>query len=174
MNLSRVVLCLVILSLFAAYAGAANRAPMFKGHDLNRHTVRLEEMIKQGPVLIVFWATCCSNTITLMNHMEQLHLKYSDQGFGVLGLAENDTKTVAQVKPWVKARRLTLPVILDPESKILRLYHVQATPHLILIGQDSTITYSHSGFLPGDEKACESAIRTVLGLGEEKTQPDEQ
>lgn len=164
LNAVGLVFCLASLVTATTYSNAAGRAPLFKGRGPDRASVQLEHLLKEGPVLIVFWATCCSNTITMMDHLEALHRRYAEHGFKVLGVAENDSKTVSQVKPWVAARGLTLPIVMDPEGKILRLYQVQATPHLVLVNPERTITFSHTGFMPGDEQVCEEAICSVLGI----------
>ncbi len=167
----KILLCAAVLVGIVTATAEGGQAPLFKGRDLNRKTVVMKDLLEEGPVLIVFWATCCSNTITLMHHMEALHKAYNERGFKVLGIAENDTKTVGQVKPWVAAQRLTLPVLLDPEGQILRLYHVQATPHMVLVDQTGAIVFSHAGFMPGEEGLCETAIRSALGLENEDAPP---
>jgi cytochrome c biogenesis protein CcmG, thiol:disulfide interchange protein DsbE len=139
-------------------------APRFKLRSLEGKHVVLDEVLKTGPVLVVFWATCCSGTHALMMHLDLLQERYSESGFTVLAISVDDNKTAARVRPWVLARRLTYPVLLDPTGDVMRLCHVTAIPHVLLVDQQRCIVASHAGFLPGDEQTYEREIRELLGI----------
>lgn len=145
-------------------ASETQKAPLFELRDLEGKHVLLEEVLKTGPVMVVFWATCCSGTHALMMHLDHVHKRYSERGLTVLAIAVDDTKTASRVRPWVLARRLTYPVLLDPKGDVMRQCLVTAIPHVLLMDQQRRIVASYAGFLPGDEQAFEREIRELLGI----------
>ena len=151
-----------------ATAMGSRKAPSFKLRDLENSQVLLDEVLKRGPALIVFWATCCSNTHPLMVHLDSLQQRYSETGFSVLAIAVDDNKSASRVRPWVLARRLTYPVLPDPTGEVMRRYHVKTIPHCFLVDQQGFIVSDHAGFLPGDEQAHEREIRGLLGIENEE------
>lgn len=157
-------LFLGILLIQVCVASETQTAPAFKLRDLEGRQIALEEVLKAGPALVVFWATCCSSTHPLMMHLGILQKRYGQSGFTVLAIAVDDSKTASRVRPWVLGRRLSYPILLDPAGDVMRLYHVTAIPHVMLIDGQRHIVGNHVGFLPGDEQVYEREIRQLLGL----------
>jgi len=141
---------------------AADKAPNFTLKNLEGKQVELAEVLKNGPVLISFWSTWCKNCPAEMKHFQKFYDKYKEQGLTVLAISIDTSKTEKKVKPWIKGRRFTFPVLMDTKNKVMKLYHVRPVPHSFVVDQEGQIVYSHVGYRPGDEKAYEKAITKLL------------
>jgi peroxiredoxin len=167
------MLC-VLRAIIGAIGCAVLLTPVVRSQDLPRATpfrlptleegtaCSLEETLSKGPVVIVFWTTCCRGTETAMIQMQRLYEKYHEAGLELLAVCGNDNRTASQVRPWVIARRLTYPVLLDPRADVRRLYQIERVPHFVFVDQQGRIRYRHSGFRPGDEVIIEQQMLALL------------
>ena len=94
-------------------------------------------------------------------HLQRLHKKYYNQGLRLLGVTQMDP-TVAEVRAFLKKHGITYPIVLDPGEKVGARYKLEGHPTGILIDRKGIVRYVHTGFLPGEEKEIEAAIRAVL------------
>lgn len=158
-----VLLCAGLAVPGPAGGNQGPEAPDFTLRDLSGTPVSLTASLEHGPALIVFWASCCSNMHPVMAEMQRLHDAYADSGLTVLGISEDDNRTAARVRPWVLARRLTFPVLLDGRGEIMRRYGHEQIPAFALVSPQRRIVWARRGFLPGDEVVIERAVREQLG-----------
>ncbi len=172
MRFAAVALLIGMLLLSTLPASAADDAPNFTLKNLKGKPVELAEVLKKGPVLLSFWSTWCGNCPAEMTHFQKFYEKYEEQGLTVLAISIDTSKTEKKVKPWIKGRRYTFPVLMDTKNKVMRLYHVGPVPHSFVINQEGKIVYSHVGFRPGDERGYAAAIAKLLPA--EKTEKTEK
>ncbi len=148
--------------LLATPVSAADRAPGFTLRDLDGRTVTLAQFSGQV-VLISFWATWCAPCQAEMPHLQRFHEQYGPQGFTVLSVNTDEPRFTSQVKPIVKARQLTFPVLLDRETTVVGLYNPSKTlPFSVLIDRQGAIAKVFSGYTPGDEVQVEQAVQALL------------
>lgn len=102
-------------------------------------------------VLVNFWATWCAPCEAEMPILQTLH----DAG-EVFVLAVNMGEPRAQVERWLSERQLTLPVTLDPDLVITRLYHVRGQPNTYIVRPDGRISHIVFG------AASETTLRALL------------
>ena len=69
--------------------------------------------------------------------IEQVHQEYKDQGLTILAinLAEDKNDLAA----WVKQRKVTTTVLLDPNGDVARSYAIAYTPTVFLIDRDGRL-----------------------------------
>ena len=95
--------------------------------------------------------------------MQRLFEKYGPEGLVVLSISTDDARSSAQVKPLIKAKGLTCPVLLDKETSVVSLYNPAKTlPFSVLLDRGGQIAKVHSGYNPGDEVALETEIQGLL------------
>ncbi|MBN1334956.1 MAG: TlpA family protein disulfide reductase [Deltaproteobacteria bacterium] len=153
---------LSLLLLLAAPASAADKAPGFTLRDLDGRSVSLSQYSGQV-VLLSFWATWCTPCQAEMPHLQRFHDQYGPQGFSVLSINTDDARSVSQVKPIIKARQLTFPVLLDRETTVVGLFNPAKTlPFSVLIDRQGAIAKVFSGYTPGDEVLVEQAVQASL------------
>ncbi len=162
---------LFLALLTAGSAFAADKAPEFTLRDINGKQVSLTDFSDQV-VLISFWATWCTPCQAEMPHLQRFYDTYQAQGFTVLSINTDDARSSSQVKPLVKSKGLTFPVLLDRETSVVAMYNPAKTlPYAVLLDKDGSIGKVFQGYTPGEEVHVEEAIKTALGLTEAAAEP---
>jgi len=158
-----VVASLLTLPSFAtAEDESSSVAPDFTAKGIDGTEYRLADLLEKGPVFLDFWTTWCKPCQIALPKLAELHGKYADQGFTLLTVASDDQRTVSKVKPLIKSRKWTFPVVSDPKRTIGNKYSVRNYPTSYLISQDGKIHSVHVGYRPGDEKTIEKEIVALL------------
>jgi peroxiredoxin len=109
--------------------------PSFAGFALDGQMLSLSQMLKQAPdtVLVVsFFATWCKPCRQRLPVLMQVVDSLRDKGARGVLVAYGETAEV--VKPFAEENKLTLPIILDPFTKIAgRLGVDKALPRTVVI-----------------------------------------
>ena len=135
---------------------------------LDGKQVRLSALLEEGPLLVSFWATWCAPCKKEMIFLEEFHQKYNEYGFRVLAISTDSPKSMSKVKSYIRAKKYTFMVGLDPNQEIAKKMNALLMPTTLILSKDRKVSWYHQGFIPGDEKEIEAQIRTVLELGQEK------
>jgi len=164
----RIVLITLIFS--AVYAGEQwdIMLPDLSVKLLDGNQVRLSVLLEEGPLLVDFWATWCAPCKKEMIFLEEFHQKYNEEGFQVLAISTDSPKSMSKVKSYIRAKRYTFMVGLDPNQEIAKKMNALLMPTTLILNKDRKVSWYHQGFIPGDEKEIEAQIRAVLYLDEEK------
>lgn len=138
---------------------SASIAPSFALPSRAGETVTLDKL-KGQVVMINFWASWCGPCRTEMPLLEQMYKRYSPLGFTLLGVnVEADTK---DAEKWLAATPVSFPVLFDKESKVSKLYEVNAMPSTVFIDRKGNVRYLHRGYKSGDESEYLNQIRTLI------------
>jgi peroxiredoxin len=148
----------------SAGQAAAIKVPDFTVKDLKGKTIHLAELLAKGPVYLNFWTSWCSPCKREMPELDRIHKTYRDRGFAVVAIAQDETRTVGKVKPYIDSNKFEFLAATDPSKSVGNAYNVRAYPTSFLIKQDGTVAYFAQGYLPGDEKKIESLVRELLGM----------
>lgn len=157
------------LTLGAAASGPAqaqqatgNLAPDFSLRDIDNNPVSLSDY-KGKVVLMNFWATWCTPCMAEMPHLQAMYDGLKDQGFVVLSVSTDDARDASKVKPLVRAKRLTFPVVLDKDTAVVSQYNPAKTlPYTVLIDREGRVAKVHQGYNPGDETAMRAEVEALL------------
>jgi peroxiredoxin len=76
-------------------------------------------------VLVNFWATWCPPCRKEMPDLEALYKRFSAKGFVVLGISDEEATKVA---PFIRERKVSFPVLLDPGRKVNAMFVVEGIP----------------------------------------------
>jgi len=125
----------------------------------------LKEYIGSGPVLLDFWATWCKPCKDAMPHLQKLHEDYAELGLTVVAISIDSPRSQSKIKPFIKSRRYTFKVLLDPSSEVFQLFQGSNIPFQVLIDKDGKVVNTHIGYSPGDEKILEEEIKALLSIG---------
>lgn len=155
----------LVVSLSGADARAAGKAAAdFSLRDLNNTTQTLSQY-KGKVVLLNFWATWCGPCQVEMPHLQKLYTDLGPKGFVVIGISTDDAKSAAGVKPIVKSKGLTYPVLLDQQTSVVSQYNPAKTlPFNVLVDRKGDIVSVFSGYNPGDEVKVRQAVEALLAL----------
>ena len=135
---------------------------------LDGKQVRLSVLLEEGPLLVSFWATWCAPCKKEMRFLEEFHQKYNENSFRVLAISTDSPKSMSKVKSYIRAKKYTFLVGIDPNQEIAKKMNALLMPTTLILNKDRKVSWYHQGFIPGDEKEIEAQIRAVLYLDEEK------
>ena len=90
-----------------------NHLPKIKLKDLNNKRQVLKQYYKKGPLLLSFWNLACEPCKKEMKELDKLHLKYEKQGFDVVSINIDNTRSMSKVKSYVKSQKYVFSVLFN-------------------------------------------------------------
>lgn len=161
---------LACLALTAAAAGGAPAPPPPGGlpdwslRCADGTTVRFQEALAQGPVLVGFWALWCGPCLKELAHLDDLARETAGR-LTVLAVNQDGPRSVAKVRPYLQARGLRLRVPLDTAGDVSRKLQVGGViPFVLLYDAQGREVYRHVGYREGDEQQLrEQVLRLLAG-----------
>src|ERR1700675_4004796 len=98
--------------------------PEFALKDLSGKTWTFAQL--RGKVVLVnFWATWCPPCRKEMPDLEMLYGRFGSKGLVVLGISDEEA---AKVEPFIRERKVSFPVLLDPGRKVNEMFVVDGIP----------------------------------------------
>ena len=167
-----VLLLLTCVLLFGRESRSGRAIPDLKIKLLNGKQTSIHDLLKDGPLLIDFWATWCKPCKKVMKHLDRYHQAYGNHGFKVLMINQDTPRSLGKVKSYIRSQKHTFYVGLDPNQETAKKLNGQIMPTLILVDRDGTIQWRHQGYVPGEEVEIERQIRIALGLDMQSDPPD--
>lgn len=138
-----------------------NKSTNFTVRDLKGKHLRLSDF-KHQLVLMAFWATWCKPCLVELQHLEKLYQKYKGKGLIVLGVSIDSPESQASVKPMVQRYNLSFPIVIDRETRIVKLYNPKhAAPFTVMLKQGKKIK-SREGFQLSDLPMIEKELQELL------------
>jgi len=154
-----------LISLFVAVtlstSAFAADASGFTLPSINGDKISLSDF-KEDVVVLSFWATWCGPCKEEMPHLEKLYQAHKDEGFTLLSISTDDARSSAQVKPYIKKKKYSFPVLLDRQSKVISEYNPAKTLPFTVIIDKGVIVATHAGFKPGDELELEKQVAALI------------
>ena len=147
-------------AIVSSLVGASSAiAPSFSLPSRSGDSVSLEQL-KGQVVMLNFWASWCGPCRQEMPLLDQMHKRYSSLGFTLLGV--NVEANTNDAERWLAETPVSFPVLFDKESKVSKLYDVNAMPSTVFIDRKGNVRYLHRGYKPGDESEYLNQIRALL------------
>jgi len=157
-----ILLFLLLTCSFLFAQENVRKAPDFRLENIKGKTTTLKDFLGEGPVLICFWATWCKPCIEELKAYQKIYKKFSSKGMKMVAISNDSERSIAKVKPFVKRKKLSFNVLLDPNRKVAKKYYANNVPHTIIIDKTGNIVYSHAGYKHGDEKKVKQIITDLL------------
>ena len=92
--------------------------------DLTGKTWKFSDL-RGKDVLVNFWATWCPPCRKEMPDLDALYQRFSAKGFVVLGISDEERQ---KVEPFIRERKVSFPVLLDPGRKVNEMFVVEGIP----------------------------------------------
>ena len=103
--------------------------------DLTGKTWTLSDL--RGKVVVVnFWATWCPPCRKGMPDLEALYERFGPQGLVILGISDEEA---TKVEPFIRDRKVTFPVLLDPGRKVNEMFAVEGIPKTFVYDRDGKL-----------------------------------
>ncbi len=146
----------------------AEKAPRLVLENLDGSTFSLEETLKEGPVVLDFWATWCKPCIKALPKLQTLSEEFAKRRVQVLTINVDGPRNLPKVRPFLQRHKLTLPVLLDNTNEVLKQFQLVGMPATLIIREDGTVFYKHQGYRPGSEEKIRAKLDELLGPSEEE------
>jgi peroxiredoxin len=159
---------ILIFGLIFSTISAQDKVPNMRLKMINGKYAKLYDFLKDGPMIIDFWATWCEPCKKQMRYLDLFYNHFKSTRFNILTVNTDSPKSMSKVKPYVRTKGFEFHVAVDPNSQLKKRLKVQQMPTTILIDQDGTILYRHKGYVPGDEVGILKAITDILDKKEIK------
>jgi len=98
--------------------------PEFTLRDLSGKSWTFAEL-RGKVVLLNFWATWCPPCRKEMPDLETIYGRFGSKGLVVLGISDEEP---AKVEPFIRERKVSFPVLLDPGRKVNEMFVVDGIP----------------------------------------------
>ena len=157
-----------LLVLMAIGWAGTNHLPNMKFKDLKNKKQSLSQYYSDGPILLNFWNLACEPCKKEMKELDKLHLKYEKQGFDVVSINIDNTRSMSKVKSYVNSQKYSFTVLSDPKAEFFRKMGGKVMPFVIIADSTGKIINRHVGYNPGDEKKLEEEIVHLLAVPEIK------
>lgn len=116
-------------------------------------------------VVLSFWATWCGPCQVEMPHLQAMYAEMEAQGLVILGISTDDARSSSLIRPIVAAKKVTYPILLDTDTRVVAAYNPQKTlPFTVVIGRDGKIADVHAGYTPGDEVKLREKVVSLLAV----------
>ena len=165
MNITRalgITLLSLAFSLVAqnSYAEETMLAPDFSLKTISGKNIKLSEL-RGNVVMINFWASWCGPCLQEMPALEQLHQRYKDLGFTLLGVnVEHDIK---EAKDYLKKVDISFPILFDVTNQVSNEYEISGMPTTYLVDRDGNLRKLYIGYQPGSsEEVYQQEIKALL------------
>jgi hypothetical protein len=79
----------------------------------------------------------------LPSTIEQVHREYAGRGLAVLAI--NIAEPPAKVAEWVRQKKVTMPVLLDPPGLASRAYRITSTPTVFVVSREGRLVAKAMG-----------------------------
>ena len=148
--------------MFATDSDLGSKIPDLKLKLINGQKITIHELLKDGPLMIDFWATWCKPCKKVMKYLDQYHQDYADQGFKVLMINQDTPRSLGKVKSYIRSQNHQFIIGLDPNKKIAKKLNGEVMPTMILVDKNGFIKWRHQGYIPGEEIEIEKQIKLIL------------
>jgi len=103
--------------------------------DLHGKTWTLKDL--RGEVVLVnFWATWCPPCQKEMPDLEALYKEFRHERFVILAISDEEA---AKVRPFIAERKITYPVLLDPDHKAWSAFEFEGIPKSFVYDRDGKL-----------------------------------
>jgi peroxiredoxin len=104
--------------------------------DLSGKNWTLKDL-RGNVVLVHFWASWSRPCRQEMIDIENLYQRFKKQNLVILAISSEQRE---QVENFVKAPKITFPVLLDPEQKVAKLYKILGVPKSFVYDREGKLT----------------------------------
>ena len=139
-----------------------NHLPNIKFKDLKNKRQALSQYYSDGPILINIWNLACEPCKKEMKELDKLNKKYGAQGFEVVSINIDNTRSMSKVKSYVNSQKYSFTVLSDPKAEFFRKMGGKVMPFVIIADSTGEIINRHVGYNPGDEIRLEKEILHIL------------
>jgi len=107
-----------------------------------------------------FWATWCGPCVMSLPHLDALYKEFKDQEVKFFAVNQGEDKEL--VGGFMKSKNLSVPVLLDGDTKVGNKYDAHAIPMTVVVGKDGVVRKVFVGAGPDTESRLRDAIQGAM------------
>lgn len=150
---------LVLLAAPLTFAEAPTRMPAFDLAALGGGRIS-DESLAGKVTLIDFWASWCAACLEEIRHWNELHVRYGQDDFQVLGLALQSGSS-DDIKPFAEKFKIRYPVALGNED-VERRFGIRGFPAAFLIDREGRMRKKYLGQYSSKYAQIERDVQQLL------------
>jgi thiol-disulfide isomerase/thioredoxin len=166
------ILTISLVLLICFGSAADGKVKNFRLKDMDNNPTQYSDLKGEKLTIIEFWATWCKPCSRMTPKLIEIYERYKDQGVQLLGISVDSPRNIPKIKPFVRSKKITYPILLDSNSEVMSGFRVKVVPTVLFIDPDDNIIIFHQGYRAGDEKMFEEEIQKVL-KGEKENSDEE-
>ncbi len=137
--------------------GAA--APAFRLHGPHGETVSLDDLTRQGPVLLNFWATWCEPCKQEVPALNEVYRKYKPLGVTLVAISVEDPP--AAVEAFARRHKVEYPMLLDADGTVARRYGLIGVPMNVVVNRRGIVSIRKFGALDAEVRSALDAVQSA-------------
>jgi peroxiredoxin len=144
---------IVILFLAMTSVYAQKRIPDVFIEDLQRQRVSASQILNaDGPTIVSFWATWCKPCLRELQAVNAELKEWKKKvNVKLVAISTDDARTQRRVLAFVKSKKWSFDVYIDPNGDLQRSMNILSIPHTIILNKSGEMIYRHSAYAMGDE-----------------------
>jgi thiol-disulfide isomerase/thioredoxin len=148
------------LTLGAQESGIAlgSDAPGAAVETLDGKPLDLAEYVKQGPTLLQFWATWCSNCKALEPRINAAIKKYEGK-MKFVAVAVSVNQSVDRIKAYRDKYHMMHDIVYDRKGYASDAYEVAATSYIVVVDAKGKVVYTGLGSDQDIEAAVQKGLK---------------
>ena len=159
-NLKRIFPVFALLLFVSFVVNAQRTLPEVQVMTLDGDKKYLTEHAKNGKVSILsFWATWCSPCKKELDAISEIYEEWQEEfDVELIAISVDNSRSMAKVGPMVEQKGWDYTIYLDPNQELQKSLNFRVVPQTFVLDKQGNISYSHSGYVPGDEYELEEVI----------------
>jgi thiol-disulfide isomerase/thioredoxin len=159
--MSKTLFILLSISVLVNVAGAG-KITDFTLKNLENKRTTYSEIKGEKLTILDFWATWCKPCTRAIPKLVSIYEDYKEKGVQVIGINVDSPRNLPKVKPFVRSKGITYPILLDSNNEVMNRLQITIMPTLLIISEDDEILFMHRGYRPGDELILREKIDELL------------
>jgi len=116
---------------------------------------------KGNVVLLNLWATWCQPCRFEIPELEKMQKEFGPRGLKIVGVSLDDSGADS-VKAFVKEKKLTYPIVMDPEGRMANVLQTSIIPTTVLIDRTGKVVWKQYGAVSSEDASLVKALKAAL------------
>jgi cytochrome c biogenesis protein CcmG, thiol:disulfide interchange protein DsbE len=158
--MKQLILSVLVVALASTSLLAQKTLPSVSIKNLDGKSIDIKSVAGHGKITVIsFWATWCGPCKKELDEVNKVYASWQEKyNMELFAVTIDDARGLPKVKPMVAEKRWSYTVLSDANSDLKSALNIPNVPYTLLLDGAGHIVWSHSGYVPGDEKELEAKI----------------